>query len=643
MSLRKSLRKSSSRSSIFYLESYEMKQKPFHIGSDEVSDKETQSKVELRANEHVIPIRAIDGAILFALSSNRRTGTVGQIVLTCRRITFIPYRATSVESNVDHHNDYKRVRYPPFESDAVVIKDKDEDDSRQTHVDYANVFDILCKNTVLVLYLADFRCIEVQLKHSIWVKQLAAQLERFTPRSLGRNSIESSLNTAWLPSSSTSAALSPTAAVMTTSVRSTPCTDYHHDPAAVEKALLWQLLARQFPYNYPAAWCESDSHWFKNNRLLRISQANENRQMCKTLPCTFVTLRSYLTDVNLLHEVSNRIKGQRVPVVSYSNYRVGSSDESSRSKVHVVMRSGMLDKELTYSIMQAISPIQIFQTSKLMYDTTHVMSVYGKLRHVCFPYSSATRFFSHVGRWLKVVGKCLAVADNCCKIVADESSILLMEHDDNRWNVVLSCLIQILSDRKRRTVAGFNALLAKEWVHLNGLSARDLEPPSSTTLHVLFVLFLDCVHQIRSQYPNSFQFTSLYLIRVFDLACNYSQASSSSTSNDESLLLADLNVNQLLFFYNPNYDDCSLDVQLKVNSQITCLQFWRPFYLRWFVVQPSIDYYNQFDCCEMFYFRQLKTSSSDQESIVLCNSVDQCSIQDDDENNLNSDYSLNQF
>lgn len=682
MSLRKSLRKSTSRSSIFYLDSFEMKERSlFSFGSLEDAKCSSIPLIRFRSDEQVIPIKPIEGVIWFALGSGRCKGTVGQIVLTSKRLVFIPYRATSAESSTDSES---HQRFPPFEMHALDPSGSSasDDSQRSNSVDFGNVFDISCKQNVLQLYLADFRCIEMQLKHSIWVKQLANQLERFVPRILSRysTSLETSLNassplsagnsllsrgsSSWLASPSPLSASPARSSLHTTPITPTASasliSSFDESRTVTPLALLWQLLSRQFAYDYPATWSRTDCYWFEKNRSLRITQVNENKQICKTLPCTFVTLKPYLTDVNLQQNVSNRLKAQRVPVATFSTYGTYvSSPTADRfrtklmpSKERVLLRSGMLDKDVAYAMVQAFSPIRILQTSDLMIDLNHLLHVYVKLRRICFPYANATRFFSHVGKWLKIVGKVLSVCHNLCKLICNESSLLLMEDEDNQWNIVISCLIQLILDPKKRTVAGFNALLAKEWVHLNGLAARAVTDRSTVIHHVLFVLFLDCVHQLRFQCPDHFEFTSLYLIRCFDLACDFSAEAQTlkqrlDSSNDESLLFSDLTIDQIMFFYNPRYDSTFATMQqLQISSDVLSLQFWRTFYLRWFLLRPPLAYYNNFGSAEYMYFNELIKSKYPafdmKDATLLASQFEHCSIQDSQENS-DSDCSYNQF
>lgn len=400
-------------------------------------------------------------------------------------------------------------------------------------------------------------------------------------------------------------------------------------------------------------------YWFQTNNLIRISQANENYQLCRSLPASFITLKYYLTDINLLQNISAKMKGQRVPIITYSHKSRSSKPISSnRFKIqqdHMLIRSGIMNKEVSYSLIQTISPLNIIEVNDLLPDQQTFVSIYLKLREACFLHSNTSHFFSQIGKWMKLICKIIAVVDNLSKILNEESSLVLMENNDNHWNILLSCLIQITLDKNRRTIEGFNSLLSKEWIYLVGLRTDSAKLDyDKLPNQILFTLFLDCVYQMICQNSIHFEFTTLYLIRCFDLSffpypafvkmnssfkkpneqnstfkripmrqsspvlfSKFSSTNSlnlshnySSTGDQISPILKNLTFTQRLFYFNPFYAKRQVSIKLSLSSSILTVQFWRPLYLRWSQPSLSIDYYNQLFLSEYLYFRKLVESNS---------------------------------
>lgn len=672
INFRKSLRRSS-RSSTFYLESIEMYDRLKHISLEDVNlSKYTTSSaslpvIDFRVDENVINrVKPIGSVFKYDLNTDRSKGTVGQIVLTNLRLIFIPYsheidgqqngQPADYRQESDLNGDQPQFDFPPFELVATDQSKSSED------VEYLNIYDLICKEKLLQIYCSDFRCLEFGLRSSSLVKYLAYYLDRLIDKPLGANS----------PMSQLSANLSPSMSSLNSTAMSQIVTSRYY-----ELTYFWAMIGSQYNFNYPKDWEANEGYWYSSNSLLRISQANENYQLCKTLPASFITLRYYLTDVNLLQNISARMKGQRVPVITYSHKcrpkQVNKTKRTNRFNHHyqelqldhMLIRSGQISKEDAYLLHQAISPLKILDVIDLLPDRPTFVSTYLKLREACFLHSNSTNFLSQIGKWMKLVCRVLTVVNDLAKLLNEESSLILTEPNDNYWNVLLACLIQIQLDERRRTIEGFNSLLSKEWLYLvSGLRSTSRLERSKLPDQLLFTLFLDCVYQMLNQNPTSFEFTSLYLIRCFDLSfkpcsaflkltrgeqappaslfrtppkpfarahlhksspIHFSKLTTSPNHNlslyhnhhhssSLSPILKNLTFTQTLFYFNPFYRQ--QQAKLSVQSGILSAQFWRPLYLRWSKPFRSLDYYNQFSTREYLYFRELVEQNAGLKRIV---------------------------
>lgn len=158
-------------------------------------------------------------------------------------------------------------------------------------------------------------------------------------------------------------------------------------------------------------------------------------------------------------------------------------------------------------------------------------------------------------------------------------------------------------DKERRTIAGFEKLISKEWIYLSGLENSYGSKPLDIAL---FNLFLDSVWQLLIQNDGYFEFTSLYLIRLFDLQTlpfkqeevvrtQEKEKSFNDPSNSGTpVTLFNLNLTQLLFIYNAFYSSANNSGQssIKFNSNPILLTFWKSFYLRWFPLSHHLHYYS---------------------------------------------------
>ncbi|XP_074597269.1 myotubularin-related protein 11-like [Brevipalpus obovatus] len=459
-------------------------------------------------------------------------------------------------------------------------------------------------------------------------------------------------------------------------------------------ALLWTQMVTDYPLNTIQEWQSLEGYWYFGNPGLRITQCNESHNVCPSLPLTFVTL-SVLSDMKLINTISCQTNGNRVPVVTFATPIASETGCSN-----FLLRCSTFKDDVTKILYDAIQPLSIIDVASLVPPQSKLESAYTKLRKSCSPYVDAyPRFLSHTGKWLRIISRILSIAREMAYLLREESSLLLLEENDDLFNPILSSLIQVILDPKRRTIIGFEGLLSKDWVHLDGISSLS-GPPDI----ILFTLFLDCVWQLISQNPYHFEFSSLYLIRLYDLQTTptsleeirttknispseYIQSSpSSGTSsvprylnhnrksvvslhihsleqkNDEKKLLSirkhsepiiqalpqpniprslsKLNLNQVMFLYNPSYSPSQsllssqssssssssssksqskfmknnhqhqIDVSMRIVSDLFLLTLWRPLYLRWYPIDRT--YYNYFPLTEFVYFDFLLNKSEQQ-------------------------------
>jgi len=130
-------------------------------------------------------------------------------------------------------------------------------------------------------------------------------------------------------------------------------------------------------------------------------------------------------------------------------------------------------------------------------------------------------------KWLSYVKDVLNTACLAAQCLEKDSvPVMVVEQSGCDLSLVVSSLTQIILNPDTRTLHGFEALIEREWVQGGhpfwtrhgpaGVQKQSLQAP-------VFLLFLDCVHQIYTQFPCSFEFTAKLLLALADhsLASNF--------------------------------------------------------------------------------------------------------------------------
>ncbi|XP_047145165.1 myotubularin-related protein 9 isoform X1 [Hydra vulgaris] len=120
--------------------------------------------------------------------------------------------------------------------------------------------------------------------------------------------------------------------------------------------------------------------------------------------------------------------------------------------------------------------------------------------------------------WLSYVQSVLIAASNTARHLHYEASPTLVHGEKGTdCTLLVTSLAQILLDYRCRTVIGLQSLITREWIwagypfterHLKiGVSSfkRKEQAP-------VFLMFLDCLHQIMNQYASSFEYTEDMLL-----------------------------------------------------------------------------------------------------------------------------------
>uniref|UniRef100_A0A8C4Q6W6 SET binding factor 1 n=1 Tax=Eptatretus burgeri TaxID=7764 RepID=A0A8C4Q6W6_EPTBU len=151
-------------------------------------------------------------------------------------------------------------------------------------------------------------------------------------------------------------------------------------------------------------------------------------------------------------------------------------------------------------------------------DVPDLRASFRKLLRACVPPTSPTTSFlvavEESGWLLQVHGKLLKLSLSVAKLLEAGSSVIVGLEDGWDATTQVVCLAQLLSESYYRTLDGFRTLLTKEWFafgHRFAYYSGLLSSQPRFCLTPVFLIFLDCVHQVCRQFPSAFEFNFYYL------------------------------------------------------------------------------------------------------------------------------------
>eukprot|EP01091_Cochliopodium_minus_P017371 TRINITY_DN678_c0_g1_i1.p1 TRINITY_DN678_c0_g1~~TRINITY_DN678_c0_g1_i1.p1 ORF type:complete len:652 (-),score=155.56 TRINITY_DN678_c0_g1_i1:85-2040(-) len=211
--------------------------------------------------------------------------------------------------------------------------------------------------------------------------------------------------------------------------------------------------------------------------------------------------------------------------------------------------------------------------------------------------------------WLDHIHQLIISTTKITEMIDKQKESVII-HCSDGWDRTpqLCALVQVLLDPYYRTMEGFAVLVEKEWNSF-GHKYSDRSNFCKTgfwTEHEsspIFLQFLDCVFQFYSQFQSAFEFNELYLITIMNHF--YSNRFSNFLGNNErerEEIFTKRNVDSYstslwkyfrsskrrFNFVNHLYNKEDTQVVLYPKSNQMLLNFWKSYYLRYFISEFDI-------------------------------------------------------
>ena len=370
-----------------------------------------------------------------------------------------------------------------------------------------------------------------------------------------------------------------------------------------------------------------------NNLGLRYSEANKGFALCESYP-EFLIAPKNITDLQMRLASQYRTKG-RLPILAY--YYMGNIDQNDNSYVPTIWRSaqnkgGIMGSKKNEADITLIKSIKDMSKNLFIYDCRPKLNAmanrlngggYENMDHydnvdltfceidnihkarnslnslysLCLSekINDNTKFWASVDGtgWFTFVYLLLRNAFEISQLIQENNSVLI--HCSDGWDRTsqLSALSQILLDPFYRTINGFAVLIEKDWLsfgHQFALRNGIMKKPGGgdDQASPIFLQFLDAVHQLLLQNPNSFEFNENFLLF---LAKNYNLNLYGTFMFNNDKHRKDNNAKEktisvwteiyrnyepyLNIYYSPN----SVKI-LKPNFAYYNIQLWRAFFMR---------------------------------------------------------------
>lgn len=367
----------------------------------------------------------------------------------------------------------------------------------------------------------------------------------------------------------------------------------------------------------------------------RLSNLNSDFNVCPTYGPVLVVPK-HVTDEEIISSAVFR-DGGRFPIVSYRHETTGAvMMRSSQQTTTPNMRRCRADEAILNTVLGKSKKGFIVDTwgkgksgpesdqnysqwKKIvrpianLSNASNILESFSKMIEACNDTGvSVDKFLARMdsSNWLGLVLGALNVACLVAQCLHQDGCPVLVHGGKGLdTTLMVTSLVQIILNPDCRTVVGLQALIEREWLQggfpFHTRHRQSCYTPSSARLKTsgsAFVLFLDCVFQITCQFPLSFEFTTDYLLLLFEhsyfsqfgtfLCDSEKERTQGSLKRNTTSLWSYINRPEILTtLLNPMYDPNNRVIWPTVAP--ISLVVWKQLYLRFALDQKQNEVLSQ--------------------------------------------------
>ncbi|XP_022213683.1 myotubularin-related protein 9 [Drosophila obscura] len=361
----------------------------------------------------------------------------------------------------------------------------------------------------------------------------------------------------------------------------------------------------------------------------RVTNINKDFSVCATYGATLIVPKA-ITDEQIVLSASFR-DGGRFPVLSYRHDNGATLMRSSqplsiqgikrcradeailnlvlgRSKKGFIVDTWGKGKSNTETDLHYSQWKKVNRSIGNVSSPASILDSFAKLIDACNDTGCSTdKWLSRLegSGWLSLVLNSLNASCVVAQCLDQEGSPVLVHGAKGLDStLIVTSLVQIILNPDCRTVRGLQALIEREWIQAghpfasrHRYSCYTPHQTRNKTSGATFVLFLDCIYQLFTQFPCSFEFSTQLLILLFEHSyfSQYGTFLCDSERERNELNVHTRTTSLWSYLNRPDVLQTLLNPLYEPNANVIwpsvapiSLELWSELYLRWVIDQRSV-------------------------------------------------------
>ncbi|EDV96905.1 myotubularin-related protein 9 [Drosophila grimshawi] len=369
--------------------------------------------------------------------------------------------------------------------------------------------------------------------------------------------------------------------------------------------------------------CVSACEW-------RVSHVNKDFGVCATYGATLIVPKA-ISDEQIALSAAFR-DGGRFPVLSYRHENGATlmrsaqplsiqgikrcrADEAilnlvlGRSKKGFIVDTWGKGKSNTETDLHYSQWKKVNRAIGNVSSPASILDSFAKLIEACNDIGCSTdKWLSRLENsgWLSLVLNSLNASCVVAQCLDQEGSPVLVHGAKGLDStLIVTSLVQIILNPDCRTVRGLQALIEREWIQAghpfasrHRYSCYTPQQMRNKNSGATFVLFLDCIFQLHTQFPCSFEFSTQLLILLFEHSyfSQYGTFLCDSERERNELQVHTRTTSLWSYLNRPDVLQTLLNPLYEPNASVIwpsvapiSLELWSELYLRWMIDQQNLS------------------------------------------------------